>query len=83
MISSVETSIEPPDLDEEEDGDQPRLHVAVWLTELDGTTRAASMWIPADSATDRQIAGALVRCVRGCAAIRGPGLVTAVERRIR
>ncbi|MGH3933497.1 MAG: hypothetical protein ACRDS1_00695 [Pseudonocardiaceae bacterium] len=84
MISSVETSIEPPDLDQaDEPDDEPQqMHLSIWLTECDGTSRNASLVIPG-SPTDRELADALIRCVRGCAAIRGPGLVTAVERRIR
>ncbi|MGH3834168.1 MAG: hypothetical protein ACRDSF_00470 [Pseudonocardiaceae bacterium] len=84
MISAVETSIEPPDLDQadEPDDESQQVHLSIWLTECDGTARNASMVLPG-SATDRQLADALIQCVRGCATLRGPGLATAVERRIR
>lgn len=37
----------------------------------------------AGDSTDDQLADALIACLRGVAAMRGPGLVAAVERRIR
>lgn len=78
----VETSIEPPGLDELDDGGEPTIHVHLWFLEGDGTSRGATAMLPA-TATDDQLAAALAACVRGVATMRGPGLVAAVERRLR
>lgn len=79
----VETDIEPPGLDSDEGGDGPpyvTVHVA--LVESDGTRRAGYAGVPVDS-TDDGLADAMIACLRGAAAMRGPGLVAAVERRLR
>lgn len=79
----VETSIEPPGLDSADGGeDRPAIHVSISLSEVDGTHRSGSMLL-AGNATNAQIAHALVRCLLGCATMRGPALVAAVERWIR
>lgn len=79
----VETVVEPPGLDHltEDDGD-PYICVHAALIEADGTRRAGYAGVPAD-ATDAELVDALVACVRGVAAMRGPGLVAAVEGRLR
>lgn len=77
----VETSIEPP-VFEAEDDDRPSVFVAANLIENDGTYRNANATVPGE-ATNEQLADALIACVRGAAAMRGPGLVAAVERRLR
>lgn len=81
MTSAVITSIEPPGLavtavDTES---APVMEVRLSLIEGDGTTRSASVTLPGN-ATDVDIAFAMVNCLHGCAAMRGRGLYSAVQR---
>ena len=80
----VETGIEPPGLPQspDEPDDEPRVGAQLLLVEPDDTRRFHLVSIPADVATDDQLADALIACLRGVAASRGPGLTAAVERRI-
>lgn len=80
---NVDTSIEPPGLDiAADEEDRPLVLVTVSLSEADSTHRSGSITLAGDS-TDVEIADALIACLRGCATMRGPGLVAAIERRIR
>lgn len=79
----VETSIEPPTLGlETDESEEPTIAVSVFVREADDTFRSGYATLTEQS-TDEQIAEALTACLRGVAAMRGPGLVAAVERRIR
>lgn len=80
-MHDVETEIEPPGLDfDDDDGhDSTVVHVAV--VELDGTRRAGYASVPGD-ASDDDLADCLVAALRGAAACRGPGLVAALNRRL-
>lgn len=78
----VETEIEPPGLDADEDYDPDciRVHTALW--EADDTRRAAYSAVLLD-ADDDTIAAAMVETVIGAAAMRSPQLVEALRRRMR
>lgn len=79
----VETLIEPPGLtDDTPDDDRPTIYLHVCLYEGDGTNRAGSINVDA-TATDTELADALIAAVRGCATMRGPGLATAINNRLR
>lgn len=81
-MTDVETEIEPPGLDlDEDDGDRDGVSVHVGLFEVDGTRRAAYALVPGD-ATDDDLAAALVDCLFGAAACRGPSLAEAVARQL-
>ena len=75
------TTIEPPGLSLTAIGvdDPGGVEVVVSLREPDETVRTASVTV-ATRASDGDIAVALVRCLNGCAALRGPELVTALQR---
>jgi hypothetical protein len=79
--SAVITSIEPPGLAitaiDTKEPDVIEVHVA--LAEADETIRTASVTLPS-SASDGDIADAFVRCLLGCATMRGPGLAKALQR---
>jgi hypothetical protein len=79
--SAVVTSIEPPGLAMTAiDTKEPDvIEVEVALTEADETVRTASVTVRAD-ASDGDIADAFVRCLIGCATMRGPGLAKALQR---
>lgn len=80
----MDTTLRPPPLDlVDEDEDDPTIHLHLSITEADGTCRTASMALDATTATDVVLASALVDVMRGCAAMRGPGLAKAVERWVR
>ncbi|MGH9287105.1 MAG: hypothetical protein ACRD0V_02205 [Acidimicrobiales bacterium] len=55
------------------------VHAAVF--EVDGTRRAAMTHLPADADTET-LADAMVECMLGAAAMRGPELAEAVRHRI-
>jgi hypothetical protein len=82
--TAVITSIEPPGLVKTAlDLDEPDvIEVQVALQEADETVRTASVTLPAN-ASDSDIADAFVRCLNGCAAMRGPGLTKALQRLVR
>lgn len=75
-MSEVETSVEPPEVDEG-GGDEDNLGVSVNIFERDGTMRACSTHFDSDS--DHAIADAPLRCLRAVAAHRGPGLQVAIQ----
>jgi hypothetical protein len=79
--SAVVTSIEPPGLaiTAIDTGEPDVIEVHVALTEADETARTASVTLPAN-ASDSDIADAFVRCLLGCATMRGPGLAKALQR---
>lgn len=77
----VETSVEPPGLVTDEP-EEPAVAVSVFVREADDTFRSGYAVINGQS-TDEQIAEALIACMRGVAAMRGPGLIAAVQRLIR
>jgi hypothetical protein len=76
---NVETSIEPPQVDED-GGEEPYVSVHVSICEDDGTHRGANANLTTED--DDALADALVQCLRGLAAMRGPGLQIALARRI-
>jgi hypothetical protein len=81
---AVVTSIEPPGLPKTavdvHEPDVIEVHVA--LSEADETVRSASVTLPSN-ASDGDIADAFVRCLNGCATMRGPALVKALQRLVR
>jgi hypothetical protein len=79
--SAVITSIEPPGLPMTAIGvvDPAVIEVCVTIREADETRRTASVSLPS-SASDGDIAVALVRCLNGCATMRGPELAKALQR---
>jgi len=81
--SAVVTTIEPPGLVKTAIGvvEPAVIEVQASLTEADGTRRSASVSLPGN-ASDGDIAVASVRCLIGCATMRGPGLARAVQRLI-
>lgn len=56
---------------------------ALEINEDDGTSRGANIGVPGDGTDEEPVADALVACLRAAAAMRGAGLVAAVERRLR
>lgn len=82
--TAVITSIEPPGLSKTAvDVDEADvIEVQVGLREADETIRTASVTLPA-SASDGDIAYAFVRCLTGCATMRGPGLAKALQRLVQ
>jgi hypothetical protein len=82
--AAVITSIEPPGLPKTAlDFDEPDvIEVQVALSEADETVRTASVTLPSN-ASDGDIADAFVRCLNGCAVMRGPGLAKALQRLVR
>lgn len=81
-MNTIETEIEPPDLDEDEEGGDPYTTVHVAIVESDGTRRAGYGGSPGN-ADDDTVAAVIVDAVRAVAASRGPGLVAALDRRLR
>jgi hypothetical protein len=81
--SALVTTIEPPGLALTAVGvsEPDVIEIQVVLREADETRRCASVSLPAN-ASDGDIAVASVRCLIGCATMRGPGLATAVQRLI-
>lgn len=77
----VETSIEPPPFGAPPFGEESDVDVSIWITETDGTRRMASVTV--GDPDDERLADTLIACLRGCAAMRGPGLVAALESRLR
>lgn len=72
----------PPGTDEgDDDGDDnPYTAVHLSICEDDGTYRSAGVNV--GTADDDAVASAIVQCVQGLAAIRGPGLQLALAKRI-
>lgn len=82
-MTDIETEIEPPGLDfDEDDDDDEGVSAYVGVTEMDGTRRAGYGHTPGD-ATDTEVATMLVDCLVAAAAARGPGLSEAVRREMR
>lgn len=79
--AAVITSLEPPGLTltAVDTGEPEVMEVLVTVREADETLRTASVSLPA-SASDGDIADALVRCLHGCALMRGPSLASAIQR---
>lgn len=77
----VDTEIEPPGLDDDEDEGPDRLGVHCGLIEADDTRRAAIVHLPPD-ADDETVADAMIAAMRGAAALRGPQLLEALRRRL-
>lgn len=83
MTYFLDAELEPPGLPEDDDGPpDPCIAIHVGVHEADGTRRSAYATVAPD-ATDADVAGALAACLRGVAALRGPGLVRAVEGTLR
>lgn len=80
-MNAVDTSIEPPVFEEEDDGDNERVAVHCSLFELDGTYRNANTGVVGDD--DESVAEAIIQAIQGLAAMRGPGLQAAISRRLR
>lgn len=80
----IDTEIEPPglDLDEEDDGGEPYTAVHVAIIEADGTRRAGYGGAPG-TADDEAVASVLVDAIHAVAAARGPGLSAALARRLK
>lgn len=70
----------PPDFDEDGDGDEPYTGVHMSICEDDGTNRSASCNVTSDD--DEAVAAAIVMCIQGLAAMRGPGLQLALAKRL-
>lgn len=85
MSGAVDTTLQPPpfDLLDQDEDDEPTIHLHLSITEPDGTCRSATITLDATTGSDAVLADALLRCVRGAATMRGPGLVRAVERQLR
>jgi hypothetical protein len=81
-VIDVEAYIEPPDLEDGPDDEgRPTIGLYVNLLEGDGTYRTAHIHVDAE-ATDTEVADALISCIQGVAAMRGPGLVEAIRRKL-
>jgi len=79
-MTGIDTCIVPPGLATIDEEDEiPQIEVRVELVEADLTTRTASATLPAN-ASDVDLSFALVCCLRGLAAMRGPGLASAIQR---
>lgn len=83
IYPEILTELEPPGLDDDSDEpDEPCLAIGVWIGEADDTRRAALTNLAPD-APDEVVAHAMVRCMEGAAALRGPGLVEALRWRMQ
>lgn len=80
--SEVDTEVIPPGSGGDEGEAPPQLFLHVSLREADETLRSASIYLDVE-AGNVAIAMALARCVRGVAAMRGPGLVAAVDDQLK
>jgi hypothetical protein len=79
-MSDIQANVEPPGIETGGGGDDELVSVHIGLTEDDGTCRSASAGL--QTGNDDAVAEALVQCLHGIAALRGPGLQLALARRM-
>jgi len=78
-VPDIETEIEPPIFDTNDEDPTPTIGISANVFEVDGTYRGGNVQAPAD-ADDDTIAAHLVAAIRAVAALRGPGLESALAR---